>query len=313
MISKDNSMGVPRIFDRRLVALRRARAAETAEAHQFLLERVTEDLIDRLSFIERRFERALVIGAHHGLVGSRLRALPGLELVVETETSAALARRAGGPAVVAEEDALPFADAAFDLVVAPLTLHTVNDLPGALVQIRRVLRPDGLFLGALAGGETLRELRAAWIAAEAERLGGVSPRVAPFADVREMGGLLQRAGFALPVADSDVITVRYASPLALMADIKGMGMSNALAERRRVPVTRGLLMRAAEVYAERFGVADGRVPATFEIVTLTAWAPHESQPKPLRPGSAAVSLADVLGARERRPEGGRAESDEPGK
>ena len=197
--------------------------------------------------------------------------------------------------VVADEEALPFADASLDLVVSGLSLQLVNDLPGALVQIRRALKPDGLLLASLLGGATLQELREAWLAAEAEISGGASPRVAPFADVRDMGALLQRAGFALPVVDSETVTVTYANPLALMQEIKAMGASNMLLARRRTPVTRGLLLRAAEIYAERFAGADGRVPATFEILTLTAWAPDESQPKPLRPGSAQTRLADALG------------------
>ena len=197
--------------------------------------------------------------------------------------------------IVADEEALPFAPESLDLAGSGLALHLVNDLPGALIQIRRALKPDGLFLAALLGGETLKELREAWLIAEDEVSGGASPRVAPFADVRDLGGLLQRAGFALPVADTDVVRVTYASPLDLMREIKAMGASNVLSARRRVPVTRKLLFRAAEVYSERFALADGRVSATFEIITLTAWVPHESQQKPLQPGSAKSRLADALG------------------
>jgi SAM-dependent methyltransferase len=202
--------------------------------------------------------------------------------------------------VVAEEDALPFADASLDLVVSGLSLQLVNDLPGALVQIRRALKPDGLLLASLLGGTTLKELREAWLAAEAEISGGASPRVVPFADVRDMGALLQRAGFALPVVDSETVIVTYANPLALMQEIKAMGASNMLIARRRTPVTRALLLRAGEIYAGRFAGSEGRVPATFEILTLTAWAPDESQPKPLRPGSAQTRLADALGVNERK-------------
>jgi NADH dehydrogenase [ubiquinone] 1 alpha subcomplex assembly factor 5 len=168
------------------------------------------------------------------------------------------------------------------------------------VQVRRALKPDGLLLASLLGGETLKELRQAWLAAEAELTGGASPRVAPFADVRDLGALAQRAGFALPVVDSETVTATYASPLVLMQELKAMGASNMLVARRRRPVTRGLLLRAAAIYAERFAAADGRVPATFEILTLTAWAPDPSQPKPLRPGSAQTRLADALGTRERK-------------
>ncbi len=200
--------------------------------------------------------------------------------------------------IIADEEALPFAEGSLDLAVSGLALHHVNDLPGCLVQIRRALKPDGLFLAALLGGETLKELREAWLIAEDEVMGGASPRVAPFADVRDLGGLLQRAGFALPVADTDVVRVTYASPLDLMREIKAFGASNVLTARRRVPVTRKLLFRAAEVYSERFALPDGRIPATFEIITLTAWVPHESQQKPLQPGSAKARLADALGVKE---------------
>ena len=198
-------------------------------------------------------------------------------------------------AVVADEEALPFRDGSLDLVVSALSLQFVNDLPGVLVQIRRALKPDGLLLAALLGGDTLTELRAGVRAAEAEIEGGVSPRVAPFADLRDLGALLQRAGFALPVADVDRITVRYASPLALMHDLRRMGATNVLTERSRRPLRRATLTRMLEIYGERFADADGRVRATFEIVWLSGWAPHESQQQPLQPGSAQQRLADALG------------------
>ena len=214
-----------------------------------------------------------------------------------TDTSGAT----GAPAalaVAADEEALPFRDGSLDLVVSALALQFVNDLPGTLIQIRRALKPDGLFLAALLGGDTLTELRAAFAAAEAEVEGGISPRVAPFADLRELGALLQRAGFALPVTDVDRLTVRYASPLALMHDLRRMGATNALVERRRRPLKRATLARMAEIYGERFADADGRIRATFEIVWLSGWAPHASQQQPLKPGSARTRLADALGTRE---------------
>ncbi|MEI8150830.1 MAG: methyltransferase domain-containing protein, partial [Hyphomicrobiales bacterium] len=185
-----------------------------------------------------------------------------------------------------------------DLVVSALALQFVNDLPGTLIQIRRALRPDGLLLAAMIGGDSLTELREAFAQAEAEVDGGVSPRVAPFADLRDIGALLQRAGFALPVTDVDRVTVRYASPLALMHDLRSMGAANALTERRRAPLRRATLRRLMEIYAERFSDPDGRVRATFEIVWLSGWAPHESQQKPLAPGSAKTRLADALRTRE---------------
>lgn len=287
-----------RIFDRALLVRRRRRAAAAAADHDFLLARVAGELADRLSIIKRRFPLAANIGAHHGLLSRRIRGLAGIERIIDVDATARLLSDAADLRVVADEEALPFADASLDLVVSALALQLVNDLPGALVQIRRALKPDGLLLASLLGGATLQELRSAWITAEVEVSGGASPRVAPFADVRDMGALLQRAGFALPVVDSETVTVTYADPLALMHEIKGMGASNMLTARRRQPVTRRLLVRAAEIYAERFASPGGRVPATFEILTLTAWAPDPSQPKPLRPGSAQARLADALGVPE---------------
>jgi SAM-dependent methyltransferase len=288
------------IFDRDVLLRRRERYAGGANQHDFLLARVSDDFAERLSLIKRSFPLAANVGAHHGLLSRRLAGAGGIEHIVNMEHSLRLLRQCRGWRVVADEEALPFAEASLDLVVSGLALHLVNDLPGALVQIRRALRPDGLLLAALLGGTTLTELRQSWLAAEAEVTGGASPRVAPFADVRDLGALLQRAGFALPVVDSEIVTVTYASPLALMQELRAMGASNMLISRRRGPVTRKLLMRAAEIYAVRFGIAGGRVPATFEILTLTAWAPDESQPKPLRPGSAKARLADAHGATERK-------------
>ncbi len=203
-----------------------------------------------------------------------------------------------GVAVVADEEALPFADASLDLVVSALALQYVNDLPGALIQVRRALKPDGLFLAAMLGGDTLTELRQSFAEAEADVEGGVSPHVAPFADVRDMGALLQRAGFALPVTDVERLTVRYSSPFTLMAELRRMGATNVLTERRRKPLKRATLARMAEIYAQRFSDCDGKVRATFEVIWLSGWAPHESQQKPLRPGSAQARLAEALNARE---------------
>ena len=200
--------------------------------------------------------------------------------------------------MASDEEALPFRDGSLDLVVSALVLQFVNDLPGTLVQIRRALRPDGLWLAALVGGDTLTELRQAFAAAEAEIEDGVSPRVAPFVDVRAMGGLLQRAGFSLPVTDVDRLTVRYASPLALMRELRRMGAANPLLDRSRRPLKRALLARMMAIYAERFSDPDGRIRATFEIVWLSGWAPHDSQQKPLAPGSAQRRLADALGVTE---------------
>lgn len=295
--------GAPQIFDQRLLRTRRDRIAARglADGIDFLLARVADDFVDRLDIVRRDFPVGANIGAYQGLLSDRLRDLPNIGKMIDVEASLECLGLSDGLKVVANDDALPFAAQSLDLAVSGLSLQLVNDIPGALAQINRALKPDGLLLAALLGGETLKELRESWLLAESELYGGASPRVAPFADVRELGGLLQRAGFALPVADNDILRVTYASPLALMRDIKAMAASNMLTERQRTPVSRRLLFRACEIYQERFGLADGRVPATFEIVTLTGWAPHESQQKPLAPGSAQISLTDVLKPRPKNP------------
>jgi SAM-dependent methyltransferase len=295
--------GAPRIFDQRLIRARRDRiAAKSASTEaDFLLARVADDFVERLGIVRREFPLAANIGAYHGLLSERLRELPNVGEIIDVEAAVGCLQRAGGPKIAARAEALPFAPRSLDLVVSGLSLHLVNDLPGTLLQINRALKPDGLLLVALLGGETLKELREAWLLAESELFGGASPRVAPFADVRELGGLLQRAGFALPVADSDLLRATYESPLALMREIKAMGASNMLSERRRTPVSKRLLLRACEIYQEQFELPNGRVPATFEIITLTGWVPHESQQKPLAPGSAQVRLADVLKPSSRNP------------
>ena len=283
---------VAEIFDPRLVRAHRARAAARLGAHDFLFREVAARLADRLSDINRSFPLALEIGCRGGELTALLDEHDGVEKLVQCDPAPAMARRAGG--VAAEADALPFAEARFDLAVSSFALHWVNDLPGALLRIRRALKPDGLFLAAMPGGATLCELRAALTEAEVEVLGGASPRVSPFTDIRDAGALLQRAGFALPVADCDTITVDYESPFRLMADLRGMGETNAMAGMRRGFTPRGVLFRAAEIYRDRHAGPDGRIPATFQIVYLTGWAPHESQQKPLAPGSVSTRLADVL-------------------
>lgn len=290
------------VFDRRAVRRHRDRAAPGLGAHGFLFAEVAARLVDRLDDVKRDFPTALDLGCHGGALAAALGGRGGVETLVQCDLSPAMARAAaanGHPTLAADEEALPFAAASFDLVMSALSLHWVNDLPGTLVQVRRALRPDGLFLGAMLGGETLGELRGALIEAELAAAGGASPRVSPFVDVRDAGNLLHRAGLALPVTDVDRITVTYAEPITLMRELRGMGESNAVAERRRGPSRRATLLRAAELYAERFAQADGRIPATFEVVYLTAWAPHPSQQKPLAPGSAAGRLADALGSVER--------------
>lgn len=290
----------PAIFDRGLLACRRDRVAALASDIDFLLQRAAEDLAERIGVTRRTFHTAAVLGAAHGVLARRLRSLANVAFVAEADTSRALLAQADGPRVLADEELLPFRDASLDLVASALSFQHVNDLPGTLAQIRRALKPDGLLLASFVGGLTLHELRDAFLAAESELESGASPRVAPFIDVRDAGALLQRAGFALPVADSDTLTVTYATPLDLMREVKMMGASNALIDRRRTPLRRSTLLRAAEIYAERYGTRDGRVRGTFEIITITGWAPHESQQQPLRPGSAKARLADALGVPERK-------------
>ena len=276
-------MAGPNLFDRRLLQARRRRARMLGP-ETFLIERVAAELGERLSAVLRRFDVAADIGTPTGAV-RRVLAASGKVGVI--------------PQIALDEEALPFADGSLDLAVSALAFQFVNDLPGTLIQIRRALKPDGLLLAALAGGDSLGELRRAFAEAESELEGGVSPRVAPFADVRELGTLLQRAGFALPVIDTDRLVVRYDSVFALMRDLRRMAATNVLNERRRTPLRRRTLARMAEIYAQRFADPDGRLRATFEIVWLCGWAPHESQQKPLKPGSAAQRLADALGTTER--------------
>ena len=285
----------PVLFDRDLLRARRARAVALGPAG-FLLDRVAAELSERLSVVLRKFELAADLGTPSDTVSRALKNAVGTVIAVDANPEL---RADWAPLTVAADlEALPFRDGVFDLAVSALALQFVNDLPGVLTQIRRALKADGLFLAALIGGTSLTELREAFALAESEVEGGASPRVAPFVDVRELGALLQRAGFALPVTDIDRLTVRYASPLALMHDLRRMGATNALAERQRAPLRRATLQRMMEIYGERFADADGRVRATFEIVWLSGWAPHESQQKPLAPGSAKMRLADALGAQE---------------
>jgi SAM-dependent methyltransferase len=288
------------IFDRPLMRRRQQRAAALGPA-TFLLDRVAEDLAERLAAVLRRFDLAVDLGTPGNAVQGALARLGSVGTIVGTNAPSTTNEGPTKPAkarVIADEEALPFGDASIDLVVSALALQFVNDLPGALVQIRRALKPDGLFLAALCGGDTLTELRQSFAAAESDIEGGVSPRVAPFADLRDLGALLQRAGFALPVTDTDRLIVRYDSAFALMHDLRRMGATNTMFARRRTPLRRATLLRMAEIYGEHFADADGRTRATFEIVWLSGWAPHPSQQQPLRPGSARARLADALGTRE---------------
>ena len=277
--------GPPRIFDPALRDRHRRRAlGRPAAGADFLFRAVADDLVERLGAVKRRFALGVEIAplpvlAPSGQVDRIIR----LDRLIET-----------GPDVVGDEELLPFAEASLDLVVSALALQNVNDLPGVFAQIRRALKPDGLFLAAFPGGETLSELREAFFVAESEVSGGASPRIAPFAELRTVGALLQRTGFALPVIDQDRRIVRYASALDLMRDLRAMGAANALRERDRRPLRRDVLARAVAVYGERFADHDGRVRATFDIISVSGWVPHVSQQQPLRPGSAKARLADAL-------------------
>ncbi len=295
--------GAINLFDRAAVRRHRDRAAARIGEHDFLFREIANRLGDRLGDFRRAFADALDLGCHGGALARALGDNVGR--LVQTDLSPAMLRRARGLRVAADEELLPFADASFDLVVSALSLHWVNDLPGALVQIRRLLRADGLLLAAMFGAGTLGELREALALGESAEEGGASPRLSPFADVRDAGALLQRAGFALPVVDVDTITVSYPDAYALMRDLRGMGEANAVGERRKRFTRRATLTAAAAAYRERFGDSEGRVPATFQVLTLTAWTPHESQQKPLRPGSAKARLAEALDTVE-RPAGDKA-------
>jgi NADH dehydrogenase [ubiquinone] 1 alpha subcomplex assembly factor 5 len=287
-----------RIFDRRLLRERRNRAAYGLHAHDFLLTEIAERLADRLSDIARRFPLALELGARDGILARTLQGRGGIETLVQSDASLVNVRRLhGGSNLVADEELLPFKEQCFDAVLSNLSLHWVNDLPGALAQVRSSLKPDGLFLASLFGTGTLQELRTALMEAELAETGGASPRVSPFADLRDAAGLLQRAGFALPVADVDTVTVTYGDLLALLRDLRGMGETNILFDRLKQPTRRTVFARAAAIYQERFADAEGRLPATFQILFLTGWAPDPSQQQPAKRGSGKTSFKDVFGNR----------------
>ncbi|WP_029585087.1 methyltransferase domain-containing protein [Bradyrhizobium sp. URHD0069] len=279
MAKSSENTAAPILFDRALLRMRQARALRSGPA-TFLLDRVVEDMEDRLHAVLRNFADVADIGTPGEVLRQpardRFKSLVhiGLEKF--------------------EQETLPFQPESLDLVLSALAFQFVNDLPGVLAQIRRVLKPDGLLLAAMIGGDTLTELRQSFASAEAECEGGISPRVAPFADLRDVGALLQRAGFALPVTDVDRIVVRYDSAFALMQDLRRMGATNILVERRRTPTRRATMLRMAQIYGERFADPDGRIRATFDVIWLSGWTPHASQQQPLKPGSAKASLAEAV-------------------
>jgi SAM-dependent methyltransferase len=274
-----NPNAAPRLFDRALL-LRRQQRAEKLGAVTFLLDRVTDDMEERLRAVLREFPDVADIWTPGGSLRSAVRDRFKAATHISLDDSG--------------EETLPFQPETLDLAVSALAFQFVNDLPGVLSQIRRALKPDGLLLAAMIGGDTLTELRQSFAAAEAECEGGASPRVAPFADLRDVGALLQRAGFALPVTDVDRVVARYDSAFALMTDVRRMGATNILVERSRKPTRRATLLRMAQIYAERFADADGRIRATFDVIWLSGWAPHASQQQPLKPGSAKTGLAEAV-------------------
>lgn len=286
----------PDIFDRSLLRKRQDRAARTLAGHDFLHRYVAEDIVDRLETIIRTFHRAAFIGPGAHYVTEGLTSACDVSHVVSGAFSPAMAALAmdGVPGVVADEEALPFADGSLDLIVSMMALQSVNRLPEALMQMRQALKPDGLLIAAFPGERSLHELRDSLYRAESEITGGVSPRLSPFTAIKDAGGLMQRAGLALPVADLIRLPVTYRNPMTLLTDLRGMGETSVLTGRRKQTLRKDVLMRAMEIYAKTWPAEGGGVTATFEIVMLTGWAPHASQQKPLKPGSAKASMQEAI-------------------
>ena len=299
-------MSVPILFDQRLIRQHRQRASHRYADFAFLKDAAAIRLADRLELMRRHFDLCLDIGAHDGRLAQHFAGLSKIGHMIHTDLADGFARasKQHGSGVVHALGDLPYKPESFDAVFSCLSLHWVDDLPGLMMQVRRLLKPDGLLLVSLLGGNSLAELKQALAEAEQDITGGLSPRCAPMADIRDIGGLMSRAGLALPVADSDRLTVNYPHMFKLMEDLRGMGEQNAMLARLKTPTRRRVFMRAAEIYQQRFARADGQIPASFEIVTVTGWAPHESQQKPLRPGTAAHRLASALESDEKDPETG---------
>ena len=295
MTQPDNML----VFDRALVRRRRERAVAAGDQYDFLFAEVAARVADRLKDVKRSFGDGLDLGTRAGHMAREVLATGRVDRLSACDPSPILARAAPVPAMAADEEALPLAPASLDLVVSSLGLHWVNDLPGALLQVRQALRPDGLFLAAMLGGETLHELRETLMEAELAVTGGAAPRISPMADLKDAAGLLSRAGFALPVADRDLVTVAYSDVVGLMRDLSRMGEGNAVRLRSPGPLNRAVVAETARLYGLRHRYGDGRVRASFEVIYLSGWAPAETQQKPLRPGAAQFRLADALGAEER--------------
>lgn len=300
--------GAPVVFDRKAVQKHRNRAAKHFENHAFLKQRAAEDLADRLDVVPRPFDLILDLGSHTGEVSKEIRSRPLISSrvgsIISSDISHNFSLKIKELSLCADEELLPFKPFSFDAVVSSLSLHWVNDLPGTLVQIKNALKPDGLFISQMFGGKTLHELRSCLIEAETEIRGGAAMRVSPFADVQDMSSLLQRAGFTMPVADTETVTVRYSNPFTLFNDLRGMGETSAPVRSRtdaKLPnLTRAILYRTLEIYSEKFSDADGKYLATFEIVTASGWSPGPDQPQPLRRGSAKASLAQAIGSIEQK-------------
>lgn len=291
------------IFDRALLRQNRNRAAPHFKDHDFLFAWCEKQLLDNLSIITRPFSSVLILGGRCSgafLTSVQERLKPDHLMVMDLSEKTLPRPAAGIIPIQGDEEFLPFAPHSFDLVLSNLSLQCVNDVPGCLLQIRSALKPDGLFMASLFGGQTLTELRQSMMQAELNIKGGVSPRVFPFADKQDMGALMQRAGYALPVIDSDILTVTYSDPFALFKDIRGMGEGNIIRQRQKTFSPRALFMEAAALYHQTCAESDGRIPASFEIIFVHGWAPHASQQKPLKPGSAQTRLADFLGEREEK-------------
>lgn len=293
----------PQIFDRNLLSRRLGRAAKgfaqvPFSQARFLKDRMVADQLETLSAVNRRFDNVLDIGARDGAFAAEAMQTGQFGSIVSADPSAQMLSAAPEPKVQLDDEVLPFDEDHFDLIVSSQSFHAVNDLPGVLVQVCRALKPDGLFIGAMFGGETLIELRQCLMEAELEVRGGYGPRISPFAEGADLIDLLKRTGFAMPVVDSDRVSVSYDNPLRLMADLRAMGETNILYDRPRKGLNKAIVARLCELYAQRFSDDEGRITATFEIITLSGWKPHESQQKPLKPGSAKMRLADAVGGKE---------------
>ncbi len=302
-ISTQSTSAAPTIFDQNLLRQRKRRAFANARLPHardggFLRDHAARDVRERLDSVERTFAQALDLSDDDGEAARLLAQSPRVTNLTRLASDPEWADD-GMSTAIGTQEALPVAGQSLNLITSVLGLQWANDLPGTLIQIRRSLQSDGLFLGTMIGGSTLNELRDVLAVEEEEATGGVSPKVAPFVDVRDLGSLLQRAGFALPVTDVDTLTVRYGNLFVLMADLRAMGATNALIARSRRPWTKGRAVRAAQIYAQRYADPDGRIRATFQLLSFSGWAPSENQQKPLRPGSAQTRLADALGVKER--------------